>query len=73
MLWIPRPVYELLPYLYMGIGAALVAGALLIDQGPRGLLMLLGAAVLTAGLVLWMRRRDYRATEREYDSHSLDR
>ena len=36
-------------------------------------LLVLGAAGLTLGLVLWMRRRDYRASQREYDTHSLDR
>ena len=36
------------------------------------LLMLLGGLGLTFGLVVWMRRRDYRATRDEYDTHSLD-
>jgi hypothetical protein len=35
--------------------------------------MLLGGGCLTLGLVLWMRRRDYRASQDEYDTHSLDR
>ncbi len=72
-MWIPRPLYEILPYLYMGSGAGLLGAAYLIEQGPRGLLLVLGAAGLTLGLVLWMRRRDYRASQREYDTHSLDR
>jgi hypothetical protein len=72
-MWIPRPLYEVLPYAYMGIGAGLTAAAFFIEQGPRGLLLLCGAAGLTVGLVLWMRRRDYRASQREYDPHSLDR
>jgi hypothetical protein len=33
----------------------------------------LGTAGLTLGLVLWMRRRDYRSSQREYDTRSLDR
>jgi hypothetical protein len=72
-MWIPRPLYETLPYVYMGVGVALLGAAYFIGEGPRGLLLLLGAVGLTLGLVLWMRRRDYRASQREYDTHSLDR
>jgi hypothetical protein len=71
-MWIPRPVYESLPYVYMVAGGALLVGAYFIEQGPRGLMLGLGAALLTLGLVLWMRRRDYRASRAEYDSRSLD-
>jgi hypothetical protein len=71
-LWIPRPIYEALPYLYMACGSALLVAAYLIDKGPRGWLLAGGATALTIGLVLWMRRRDYRATRSEYDTHSLD-
>jgi len=71
-MWIPRPIYETLPYLYMGGGAGLLGAAYFIEEGPRGLLLVLGAGGLTLGLVLWMRRRDYRASQREYDTHSLD-
>ena len=72
-MWIPRPFYEALPYLYMSGGVGLLGAAYFIDRGPRGLLLVLGAAGLTLGLVLWMRRRDYRASQREYDTNSLDR
>ena len=72
-MWIPRPLYEALPYAYMGVGVGLLGAAYFMHQGPRGLLLALGAIGLTVGLVLWMRRRDYRASQREYDAHSLDR
>jgi hypothetical protein len=72
-MWIPRPIYEALPYVYMGSGVGFLGAAYLMERGPRGLLLVLGAAGLTLGLVLWMRRRDYRASRREYDTHSLDR
>jgi hypothetical protein len=71
-MWIPRPIYEALPYLYMLAGAGLLGAAFFASTGPRGLLLAAGAVVLTLGLVLWMRRRDYRASRREYDTHSLD-
>ena len=71
-MWIPRPLYEVLPYAYMAGGAGLLAAAYFIEQGPRGLLLVLGAVGLTGGLVLWMRRRDYRASQREYGGRPLD-
>lgn len=71
-MWIPRPLYEALPYVYMGAGAVALGVALFADRAPHGLLMLLGGLGLTVGLVLWMRRRDFRAGRAEYDSHSLD-
>ena len=43
-----------------------------VDRGPRGLLLALGALGLIGGLVLWMRRRDYRANHAEYDQRSID-
>jgi hypothetical protein len=72
-MWIPRLLYEALPYLHMVGGSALLGAAYFLQDGPRGLLLALGAIALTLGLVLWMRRRDYRASQREYDTHSLDR
>lgn len=72
-MWIPRPLYEALPYAYIASGAALLVAAYFMDRGPRGLLLAGGLLGLTAGLVLWMRRRDYRASQTEYDSHSLDK
>ena len=84
-MWFPRPLYEVLPYVYVAAGAVALAAAFMVDDAPHGLLMLLGryflwdlrfrlgGGCLTLGLVLWMRRRDYRASQDEYDTHSLDR
>jgi hypothetical protein len=71
-MWLPRPLYEAIPYVYSGVGAALVAVALLLEHGPRGLLLAAGVVALTAGIMLWMRRRDYRSSHQQYDSRSLD-
>jgi hypothetical protein len=71
-MWLPRPVYEAVPYAWMAAGMASLGAAWFVPQGPRGLLLALGAPGLTLGLVLWMRRRDYRASQREYDTRALD-
>ena len=71
-MWLPRPVYEAVPYACMVAGAALAAGAFVVAQGPRGLLLALGGALVTLGLILWMRRRACRASLRDYDGRPLD-
>jgi hypothetical protein len=73
VMWLSRPVYEFLPYLYMLVGAGLLAAAWLIEaQTLPSIFMVVGSLSLMAGLVLWLRRRDYRTRQAEYDSHSLD-
>ncbi len=72
-MWIARPIYELLPYAYMLVGLALLGAAWLIEAGRLpGVFMLIGSLSLMAGLVLWLRRRDYRTRQSQYDAHSLD-
>jgi len=72
-MWISRPVYELLPYLYMLVGAGLLTAAYLVQrQVWPSVFLALGALSLMAGLVLWLRRKDYRIKQAEYDSRSLD-
>jgi len=48
-MWIPRPIYEALPYAYMAGGIALLGAAYFLEQGPRGWLLAAGAGVLTVG------------------------
>jgi hypothetical protein len=72
-MWISRPIYELLPYLYMLVGAGLLAAAWLVDAGIwSSTFLVVGALSLMGGLVLWLRRKDYRTKQAEYDSRSLD-
>ena len=72
-MWLARPVYEFLPYLYMLVGIALLGAAWFIDmQTLPSIFMVVGALSLMGGLVLWLRRRDYRTRQAEYNSRSLD-
>jgi hypothetical protein len=72
-MWISRPLYELLPYLYMLLGAALLVAAWLVQlQVWPSIFLAVGALSLMGGLVLWLRRKDYRTKQAEYDSRSLD-
>ena len=71
-MWIPNALYEALPTVYIAAGVLQLLCAFFIDAGPRALLLGLGAVCMTAGLVVWMRRRDYRATQEEYQRPPLD-
>jgi len=72
-MWISRPLYELLPYLYMLLGAVLLVAAWLVNLRLwPSVFLTVGALSLLGGLVLWLRRKDYRAKQAEYDSRSLD-
>jgi len=72
-MWISRPLYELLPYLYMLVGTGLLAAAWLIEAEIwPSVFLSVGALSLMGGLVLWLRRKDYRTKQAEYDSRSLD-
>lgn len=71
-----RPVYEGLPWLYMACGlAALAASYLLASHGRLSLTVgLAGLLVLLGGIVVLLRRRDYRELRSHYaDPSSLDR
>jgi len=72
-MWLSRPLYELLPYLYMVAGAVLLAAAWLVEiRTWPSIFLAVGALSLLGGLVLWLRRKDYRTKQAEYDSRSLD-
>ncbi len=62
-----KPVYESLPYAYLGLGAgALVASFYLRTSGWSNLIMGVGLLALVGGLVLLLKRRDYRLQQRRY-------
>jgi hypothetical protein len=71
-MWFPRPVYEALPYAYGLIGALLAAAAFMFESAPHGLLLTAGVIAIIVGLVIWMRRREYRASHAEYDRRSIE-
>jgi hypothetical protein len=72
-MWLARPIYELLPYLYMLVGLVLLGAAWLVKMDTLpSVFMVVGALSLLAGIVLWLRRRDYRTTQAEYTNRTLD-
>ena len=62
-----KPVYESLPYMYMGLGAgALVFSYWWRAPGWSDLVVGLGLLAVVCGLVLVLKRRDYRVQKRRY-------
>jgi len=72
-MWLAHPVYESLPYVYATAGIAGMAGSWLLRMPVvSSILLVVGALSLLAGLVLWLRRWDYRTQQAQYNSRSLD-
>ena len=72
-MWIARPIYELLPYVYMLVGAGLLGIAWFVNvETLPNVLLLIGSLSLLAGIVLWLRRKDYRTRQAEYTNRSLE-
>jgi hypothetical protein len=62
-----NPVYESLPLLYVLGGGLLLYASYRLHSGVLCvLLMLAGALGVIAGVVVWLRRRDFRTTHAEY-------
>ncbi len=63
-----RPIYEGLPWFYITCGIiALIASYLLAARGGLSLLVgMLGFLTIVGGIVLLLRRRDYRLLRSEY-------
>jgi Flp pilus assembly protein TadB len=62
-----RPVYEGLPGFYMACGVAGLIGSYFMPSGGVSLLVgLAGLLAVLGGVVILLRRRDYRALRSEY-------
>jgi hypothetical protein len=72
-MYLPRSIYESLPYGYVGGGLALCVASYLDSGAPwADAALAVGALAVVLGLVLILRRRSYRDDESRYDRHSLD-
>jgi hypothetical protein len=64
-IWISKPFYEFLPYLYLLAGLALLMASLYLDYWLWPTICLLsGVVCLVFGLMILLRRRDFRENPR---------
>jgi membrane associated rhomboid family serine protease len=62
-----RPVYEGLPWFYIACGLAALVGSYLLPSGAISLIVgLAGLVAILGGVVILLRRRDYRQLRSEY-------
>ena len=60
-MWLSKPIYEALPYYYIAIGLAALLASLYVNYWYWPLICtVVGLGSLIAGLVVWLKRRDYR-------------
>jgi drug/metabolite transporter (DMT)-like permease len=71
-MWLPRPLYEAKPWLMAVAGLACLAIAWFAERSPRSALFVLGGGLVTLGALLWMKRRDYRSAQSNYDPRAVD-
>ena len=69
-----RPVYEGLPWFYIACGLAALVGSYFLPSGAISLIVgLAGLAAVLGGIVILLRRRDYRQLRSEYgDPNALN-
>ena len=68
-----RSVYESLPYVYIAVGVGALATSYLWRVPPWSSVMaLFGLVAVVSGLVLVLRRRDYRIQKRHYGAEFDD-
>jgi len=64
-MWVSKPIYESLPYFYLTVGAVCLAASLYVYHWHwPTICFVVGMLSLVAGLVVLLKRRDYRATDR---------
>ena len=60
-MWLSKPLYEALPYYYIGIGVAALIASLYVNYWYWPLICtVVGVVGLVVGLVVLLKRRDYR-------------
>jgi hypothetical protein len=72
-MWLPKPFYETLPYLYGALGLVFLSVSWVGATGlASAVLLITGSGLLLISLVLWLRRKDFRDAQRQYNNRSLD-
>lgn len=72
-MWLAKPVYEALPFYYLGAGVAAIVAGLFVDYGywAEGCLAA-GFVALVGGAVVLLKRRAYRASRSRLDFEEVE-
>ena len=64
-MWVAKPIYESLPYLYLLMGAFALGASLYLNYWYwQEICFVVGLGCLVAGLVVLLKRRDHRVNDR---------
>lgn len=64
-MWVAKPIYESLPYFYLLVGVLCLAASMYVNHWYWPTISFgTGLVCLVAGLVVLLKRRDFRATDR---------
>lgn len=67
-MWLSKPIYEGLPYYYMAVGVVALLSAFYARYWYLPEICSVGGVIsLVGGLVIWLKRRDYRASRSRVD------
>ena len=67
-MWLPKPLYEGMPYYYLGLGAAALIAAFFLESGYWPEISAgAGVVLLIVGAMLLLRRKGYRASRSRLD------
>lgn len=65
-MWLSKPIYESLPYFYLFVGVISLAASMYVNHWVwPTICFVTGVVCLVAGLVVLLKRRDARVTERK--------
>jgi len=64
-MWVSKPIYESLPYFYLLVGATCLGASMYLNHWywPT-ICFVVGLLCLVGGLVVLLKRRDYRVNDR---------
>lgn len=67
-MWLPKPLYETIPFHYLILGAAAIVAAFYVESGywPE-FFAVVGVVLLVTGVVLLLRRKGYRSSRSRLD------
>jgi hypothetical protein len=64
-MWVSKPIYESLPYMYLFVGTVSLGASMYVNHWYWPTISFVtGLVCLVAGLVVLLKRRDYRVTDR---------